>query len=270
MSPSRPAFFSSRAHAVIRWSAARTSAGGSSRPISAAFPESSAHRCTRASRAACSRRLRALAGATSITARAIAARSPPGVSPPARPSTSSSAARASAGSSTAAARAMISTFDARSVPSRNAALVPGSLTSRSCARSSSPSAAPRDSPSTAASSVTVNSSHAAGIEAGPSGTQPGSGRRRVNSAMAACLRAAACASTRSHAAITPATSSSQAPSNRSSSPAAWSANPASALHPGMVSSSIPAANPAARERYSPGARRADPGWPGPRRFRLTG
>ena len=154
---------SCRAQAVIRWSAARTSAGGSSRPISAAFPESSAHRCTRASRAATSRRFLAFSGAASSTARAIAARSPPGVSRPARPSTSASALRASAGSSTAAARAMISTFDARSVPSRNAAFVPGSLTSRSRARSSRPSAIPRDSPSSAASSVTVNSSHPAGI-----------------------------------------------------------------------------------------------------------
>ena len=259
--PGRP-FLSSRAHAVIRWSAASTSAGGSSRPISAALPESSAHRCTRASRAACSRRLRALSGATSITARAIAARSPPGVSRPARPSTSASAARASAGSSTVAARAMISTLDSRRVPSRNAARVPGSLTSRSLARSSSPSAVPRDSASTEASSVTVNSSHPAGIRAGPSGAQPGSGRRRMNSATAACLRALACASIRSQAAIAPATSSSRAPSYRSSSPAASTANPASALHPGMVSSSIPAANPAARLRYSPepaGPIRAGPG-----------
>ena len=74
MEPSSPAFFSCLAQAVIRWPAARTSAGGSSRPISAALPESSAHRCTRASRAAASRRFLALSGATSMTARAIAAR----------------------------------------------------------------------------------------------------------------------------------------------------------------------------------------------------
>ena len=87
----------------------------------------------------------------------------------------------------------------------------------------------------------------------------------MNSATAACLRAAACASTRSHAAITPATSSSPAPRTGRHPRPPRPANPASAPHPGMVSSSIPAANPAARERYSPGARRADPGWPGPRR-----
>src|SRR5207248_5663776 len=56
MSPSSPALRSSPAQAVIRWSAASTSSGGSSRPISAALPESSAHRSTRAVRAAFSRR----------------------------------------------------------------------------------------------------------------------------------------------------------------------------------------------------------------------
>ena len=49
MPPSSPAFFSSCAQAVIRWSAASTSSGGSSQPISAALPESSIHRSTRAS-----------------------------------------------------------------------------------------------------------------------------------------------------------------------------------------------------------------------------
>ena len=68
MSPSSPAFFSSCAQAVIRWSAASTSSGGSSQPISAALPESSAHRSTRASFAAASRRSLAFSGATSITA----------------------------------------------------------------------------------------------------------------------------------------------------------------------------------------------------------
>ena len=131
MSPSRPAARSSLAHQWIRWSAASTSAGGSSRPISAALPESSSHRCTRAFRAASSRRLRALSGATWITAAATADRSPPGVSRPARSSTSASAARASSGSRFATARAMISTLASRSTPVRNAALVPGSLTSSS-------------------------------------------------------------------------------------------------------------------------------------------
>ena len=168
MLPSSPAFFSCRAHQEIRWSAARTSSGGSSRPASAAFPLSSAHRCTRASFAAASRRFRAFSGATCITARAIADRSPPGVSRPARPSTFSSAARASSGSSSAVAHAMICTLACRSVPARNAALVPGSLTSRSRARSSIASAAPRPSASSWAISSPANSSRSAGSCAGPS------------------------------------------------------------------------------------------------------
>jgi len=185
MVPSSPARFSSFAQAVTRWSAASTCAGGSSRPASAAFPESSAHRSTRASRAACSRRFFALPGATSMTARAIADRSPPGVSDPARPSTSASAARASPGSSTAVAAAMISAFSAVTIPARNAARVPGSLTSRSQASPSRSSAAPRESPSAGASSALLNSSHAAGIRAGPCTAHPRAGRRRINSATAA-------------------------------------------------------------------------------------
>ena len=54
------------------------------------------------------------------------------------------------------------------------------------------------------------SSHAGGILRRAAGDRPGSGRRRMNSATAACLRAAMCASSRSHAQITPATSSSEA------------------------------------------------------------
>ena len=100
------------------------------------------------------------------------------------------------------------------IPSRNAAIVPGSLPARSPDSSSSPSAVPADSASSAASSLTVNSSQAAGSCAGPCGAQPGAGRRRMNSATAACLRAAAYASTRSHALIAPATSSSAAPAYR--------------------------------------------------------
>ena len=130
MSPSSPAWPSSFAQAVIRWSAARTSAGGSSRPISAALPESSVHRSTRMSLAAVSRRSFAFFGATSITARAIAARSPPGVSRAARSSTSASAARASSGSSRPVALAMIWALDMLMVPSSSATLVPGRWVSR--------------------------------------------------------------------------------------------------------------------------------------------
>jgi hypothetical protein len=168
MLPSSPAFFSCLAHQVTRWSAARTSAGGSSRPTSAAFPESSAHRSTRASLAASSRRLRAASGATCMTARAIAARSPPGVSVPARSRTRASAARASSGVRSRVAAAMIRACFSRRTPDRNAALVPGSLTSRWWAMSNRSDAAQADSASAGASSSGVNSSQAAGIRAGPS------------------------------------------------------------------------------------------------------
>ena len=105
MPPSSPAWRSSLAHAVTRWSAASTSAGGNSRPARPALPESSAHRSTRARLAMCSRRFFALPGATCMTARVIAARSWAGVSDPARsaaqitPSSSSSDAPAHRSSS---------------------------------------------------------------------------------------------------------------------------------------------------------------------------
>jgi hypothetical protein len=121
------------------------------------------------------------------------------------------------------------------------------------------SAAHRDPPSTAHSSFPVNSSHTPGIRAGPSSAWPGAGRRRISSATAACLRAAACASTRSHAHSTPSTSSSEAPSKESPAPAASWANAASSGRPGITSNSIPEANWAARLGYSPGKTRADPG-----------
>ena len=126
-------------------SAASTSSGGSSRPISAAFPESSAHRCTRASRAAASRRFCAFLGATSMTARRMAARSPPGVSRPARSSTFFSAARASAASSSAVADTMTSALYREITPSRSAVFVPGSRVSSARAKPSRPFARPRDS-----------------------------------------------------------------------------------------------------------------------------
>jgi hypothetical protein len=71
------------------------------------LPENSAHCSTRAALAAFSWRLRALSGATSITARAIAARRLPGVSRPARSSTFALAAWACSGSSSWVALAMI-------------------------------------------------------------------------------------------------------------------------------------------------------------------
>src|SRR5580700_9649187 len=65
--------------------------------------------------------------------------------------------------------------------------------------------------------------------------------------------------------MAPASSSSDAPRYRSSSPAASSANWPSTRHPGATSSGLPAANPEARLEYTPGTGCADPGIPGPRR-----
>ena len=65
-----------------------------------------------------------------MTARLIAARSAGGVRDPARSSTMASAARASPGSSSAVAPAMIRALYSVTIPDRNAALVPGSLTSK--------------------------------------------------------------------------------------------------------------------------------------------
>ena len=116
---------------------------------------------------------------------------------------------------------MISTLECRSTPARNAALVPGSLVSRSRASWSIPSAAQRVSASAAASSVSVNSSQLPGSAS--TGSQPGSGRRRISSATAACLSAHAAASVRSSPQMIPVSSSSVAPANRPPSPAACSA-----------------------------------------------
>ena len=123
-----------------------------------------------------------------MTARAIAARSPGGVSVPARPSTFASAARASCGSSSTVAPAMIIALRRLTIPDRNAALVPGRLTSSSWASDTMSPAAARDSPSTEASSCATNSSAASGICAGPWTAAPRAGRRRISSATAACLR----------------------------------------------------------------------------------
>jgi hypothetical protein len=60
----------------------------------------------------------------------IAARNPPGVSRPARPSTSASAARAPAASSSLVAVAISCALYREIVPSRSAAAVPGSFPAR--------------------------------------------------------------------------------------------------------------------------------------------
>ena len=171
---------------------------------------------------------------------------------PARSSTSASAARASAGSSRPVAAAISRALPRLTVPSRSAARVPGRWVSRCPAVPSSSSARNRDSPSAFAIWSAVNSASS------------GPGLRRSSSAMTASLRAAAWASTRSHAHTTPTSSPSETPANRSSSAAA-SAATASCAQPGSRSKIIPGPNAAAGLADSPGNTRAEPGWPGPRR-----
>ena len=141
-----------------------------------------------------------------MTARAIADRNPPGVSRAARSSTSASAARACSGSSTPVARTMITAFWSVISPRRNAAAVPGSLAARSAEVPSRRSIALRDWASASASSSAADSCQARGIDADPSGGQPGAGRCRMKAATAPYLRAATAAPSRSHAAIAPTSS----------------------------------------------------------------
>ena len=155
--PSSPAAFSSRARAVIRSSAASTWSGDSSRPASAALPESSAHRSTRANLAAVSRRFLRLLGGGLHHGAGDRGAQPPGVSRPARSSTSASAARASASSSRPVAVAMSRALPRLTTPSRSAARVPGRWVSRCPAVPVSSSARNRDSPSAFAIWSAVNS-----------------------------------------------------------------------------------------------------------------
>ena len=166
------------------------------------MPESSAHRSTRAVFAAVSRRCLAFSGATSITARARAERSEPGVSRPARPRIFASTARASSSSRYWVSRTISSALPRVMIPSASASSVAPSRVARCHATVSSQSAAARDSPSARASWSRVNSCTTGGIRPG-SGSNPSSGLRRNTSAIATSLRAAAWASTRSKAHTSP-------------------------------------------------------------------
>ena len=115
-----------------------------SRPIKAALPESSAHRSTRAVFAAFSRRCFAFSGATSMTARASAARSPPGVNRPARPTIFASAARASPSDRYWVSRTISSALPRVMIPSASASKVAPRRVARCHAAVSSQSAAARD------------------------------------------------------------------------------------------------------------------------------
>ncbi len=81
--PAAPRCWSHLARAVSRASAAKTSAGGSSRPARAAFPDASSQTVTAASWRASARRRSAAPGSAARTARRSAARSCPVVHPPA-------------------------------------------------------------------------------------------------------------------------------------------------------------------------------------------
>ena len=119
MPPSRPAARSSRAHQVMRWSMARTCAGGSSRPASAGVPGIFGPSFHPRVPGGVLAPVLAFRGATWATARAITWRSAPGLKVLARPRTSASAWRASSGSSSTVWRAMICTLEWRRRPSRN-------------------------------------------------------------------------------------------------------------------------------------------------------
>src|ERR1700759_734383 len=95
------------------------------------------------------------------------------------------------------------------------------------------------------SSSGQNFSQTAGSAAGPSGSQPGSGRRRISSAVTASLRAGAHDSIRCQALSAPLSSLSEAPRARPSSPVASAQTDASAPPGRARSSGALAANPAA-------------------------
>src|SRR5260370_726925 len=126
-----PRFFSSRAIADIRWSAASTSAGGRSRPASALVPAGSSHSSTLASFSATSRRRRAAVGSVANTARRTAARSSPVVCRGALARTWSSTARAAPGSRAATPSMTVSALGMSIHPRASAPAVPGRSARRS-------------------------------------------------------------------------------------------------------------------------------------------
>jgi hypothetical protein len=142
-----------------------------------------------------------------MTARLMAARSWPGLSPAAWPSTWSSACRAWPASRTALSRAMMTTWDCRSRPARNNACVPGSLTARSQASDAMPSAARRVSASAHLTSADAESRHAPGIPAAPPVTAASAARP----AMAWPVSATIAARSSSHGSPEPSGSRSSSP-----------------------------------------------------------
>ena len=224
MSPSSPAVPSSFAHAVIRWSAADLGPGAARSPSArrSRSPRPPLHPGV----------LRrglppffAFFGATSITARAIAARSPPGVSRPPGPAPPASAARASSSSSSKVAPAMIS-----------------ALTGRSCRRPAPPWCRAGG----GAGSGPCRSGYRPGPGTPPARRDLVRGELRVQPARGSAGPAPrsrpACGRPRAlrpgPTRTAPDSSPSETPANRSSSPAA-SAATASCAQPGSTSSGIP-------------------------------
>ena len=198
-----------------------------------------------------------------MTARRIAARSWAGVSDPARSSTMASAARASAGSRTRWPDDD-GAFSRLRIPARNAAFVPGRLTSRCRCQVQHLLGIPRPHAQhrtqfPAGELIPVLRHLRRTIDRGP-----GAGRRRISPpSRHACGRwhRPPPGPTRR----SPRAAHRRRPAYRSSSPAVSSRNDPSAAQPGATSSGLPDANPAAGPAYSPGTVSADPGIPGPRR-----
>ena len=166
------------------------------------MPESSAHRSTRAVFAAVSRRCLAFSGAASITARASAERSEPGVSRPARPRIFASTARASPSDRYWVSRTISSALPRVMIPSGQRVqrrAEPGGQVPRHGQQPvrRRPGLAQREGQLVPGELV-----HHLGHLPG-SGSNPSSGLRRNTSAIATSLRAATWASTRSKAHTSP-------------------------------------------------------------------
>ena len=166
--PATPWALSQRAAASRDFSASITSAGGRSRPASAAVPAGSAQTSTRASFCACSRRRFAPSGSWALTAWARAAPSSPVVCRPARGAIFASTAAASSSDRTARWPTMTSARLRLMIPLASRALVWGRR-ARSRARPVS-SAAPRP--------VRVSSAAISSSTCSP-GRPPGPARRAV-------------------------------------------------------------------------------------------
>ena len=242
--PGAPACWRARAIAVIRSSAAIASAGGSSRPARAAFPEDSGQVSTRASARAWAARRRSAAGSTYSTIDRSAARSWPVVIDPAIPMNAIATAAACRSVSPASSLAKIAAL-ARSIrPATSAASTAGSRI-RSRARVSSTSA---DRP--VSTSAAASSSLTCSLARELLGRAAARIRRASSSATAASSTPACQDDSRRDACSTPASSSSD---SRASPASSTSWDRAASAGPG---GSTPAGPPSAKLATSSSARRS--------------